>query len=110
MRFKDRHTDPHGVSNELLLGLMVAQGVYAEEGVEMVITALCNGAHSETSLHYSGNAADLRVWHLDDHRATAREIKRRLNRHYDVIAENRSDGSPSHIHMEYQPRRRDRAA
>lgn len=110
MRLKDNSISPGDLSTQILLAIMVAEEVYAEEGAELVITSLNDGRHSKTSLHYSGNAVDLRVWQLPNHEATAKEIKNRLNVHYDVIAESTSSGNPSHIHIEYQPRRRDFAA
>ena len=97
MILKNNDVKPN-ISTPLLLGLMVANEVYAELGVNMVITSLCDGAHSETSLHYSGNGADLRIWNLSNPDDVVEKIKSRLNRHYDVILEK------DHIHMEYQPR------
>ena len=92
-----------GVQPELLLGLTVAIAVYDEHGTRLVVTSLCDGRHSATSLHYAGSAADLRTRNLPasaDPAMIAAEIKQRLGVDYDVIFEG------DHIHLEWQPRRR----
>lgn len=100
MRFK-KGVNFQGISNELTLGLNVANEVYALYGVNMTVTCLLDSKHSITSLHYSGNAADMRTRDLKA-KATAnkiaKEIKSRLGIHFDVIVE------ATHMHMEYQPR------
>ena len=91
-----------GISSELLLGLMVADSVYRDMGVELVVTSLVDGAHSTTSLHYAGDAADLRTWEfsLEQAREAVTSIKEGLPDDYDVVLEK------DHIHLERQPRRR----
>jgi len=42
----------------------VADGIYSSFGHNLVVTSLRDGVHSPTSLHYSGNAVDLRIWGL----------------------------------------------
>jgi len=87
----------------LCLGLMMAESVYKDYGRLMTVTSLNDSNHSPTSLHYSGNAADLRteVAGIDFETAEgmAAEIKERLGVDFDVVAES------DHIHLEYQPRR-----
>lgn len=100
MRIKDASINPFGMRVELLFALGITDGVYREEGVELVITSLNDGHHSHQSFHYSGNAADLRIWHLADPAATVARIKERVGPDYDIILEK------DHIHIEYQPRRR----
>jgi len=104
MRIKDDSVEPKDCSVQLLLALMVADQVYKEFGADgVVITSLNDARHSETSLHYAGNAADIRVWNLPDSvdpNDVVTSIKARLNLDYDVIFES------DHIHIEYQPRRR----
>lgn len=89
-----------GMSTELLLGLNVADQVYREYKIELVITSVVDGRHSKTSLHYSGNGADLRTRNFpeEDHERIRAEIKDRLGEDFDVILES------DHIHMEFQPR------
>lgn len=90
-----------GISTELLFALNVAGRVYESYGHEVTITSLLDGKHSKTSLHYSGNAADLRTRDLGTTSASdvRNSIKERLGIDYDVILET------DHIHVEYQPRR-----
>ena len=90
-----------GIRAELLLGIMVAAGVYEEHDTDLVVTSLVDSKHSVTSLHYAGAAADLRTRNLPssaDPALIASEIKKRLTKDYDVIAES------DHIHLEWQPR------
>ena len=90
-----------GISTELLFGLNVADGVYKDHGQELTITSLLDGKHSSTSLHYSGNAGDLRTRDVPKelHQPIRDDIKSKLGIDFDVILES------DHIHMEYQPRR-----
>ena len=101
-----------GITPELLFGLFVANEVYKEHGRELVITSLNDGYHSLTSLHYSGNAGDLRIYYFDtdenkikyfpkdETKSLQNEIKKRLSIDYDIVIEE------DHIHLEFQPRRR----
>ncbi len=100
MRLKDDTVSITGMTPGLLFGLMVADGIYRAHGAELIITSVNDAKHSQTSLHYSGNAADLRSWDLDNPHGVASEIKQALGVDFDVIKET------DHIHLEYQPRRR----
>ncbi len=97
---KDNSVQARSLSPQLLLAVVVADGVLAEHGVQTVITSLNDGTHGDTSLHYAGCAVDLRTHGLKDPAAVVQEIKRRLNIDWDVLLES------THIHIEYQPRRR----
>ena len=92
-----------GLRPEMLLALMVADGVYSSHGYGLVITSLLDGAHSLTSLHYTGCAADCRTTAANSPKSTidaiAADIRKALTVDYDVIVE------PDHIHLEFQPRR-----
>lgn len=89
-----------GIRPELMVGLIIANEVYRSHGVDMVITSIMDGVHSKTSLHYSGQAADLRIKNLGnvDRYDIAEEIKDRVGIDFDVIVE------ATHIHLEFQPR------
>lgn len=102
MRFKDNSVEPKDLSVQLLVALISADQVYQGYGAEVVITSLNDAIHSETSLHYVGQAVDIRIWNLKGVTASqvAEEIKKRLTIDYDVVVES------DHIHIEYQPRRR----
>lgn len=104
MRLKDDSINPMGLRPELLFAIMVAKDVYTKRGYELVITSLNDATHSETSLHYSGCAVDLRTTVIhpnEDWDQVALMIARRLNKHYDVVNEH------NHIHIEFQPRKPD---
>jgi len=103
MEFKDESIDTKNLQPQLVLALMMAQEVYNGHGVDLVITSLNDAAHSRTSLHYSGNAVDLRTHNLPDGvdpNGVAAEIRQKLNKDFDVIFEG------DHIHLEHQPKRR----
>lgn len=102
MRIKDHTVKVKGMSPEILLAGMVADQVCIEHGEEAIITSAVDGKHSLTSLHYSGNAVDIRSRFFSEEEATQvrNEIADRLGIDYDVILET------NHIHIEYQPRYR----
>lgn len=90
----------HGLSNEIMLAVFVCIGVYEKYGEELVITSITDGQHSGTSLHYSGNAIDIRTRYFDEKEieVVAGDIRSRLTGDYDIVVEK------THIHIEYQPR------
>jgi len=49
-----------GMRPELVLGAMIAYSVLDNLGYFLTITSALEGKHSRTSLHYSGNAFDIR--------------------------------------------------
>jgi len=89
-----------GLRPEIVLALIVAQEVYRQFSAELVITSALDGRHSATSLHYAGQAADLRTKHVKPELAQkiADTMSERLGDHYDVIYEG------THLHIEFQPR------
>lgn len=95
--------NPSGIRPELMLALFIADGVWAGLGEELVVTSLNDSFHSKTSLHYSGQGADLRTRYFTDVEVAANELRTALgnNPNYDVIVES------DHIHLEWQPKRRD---
>lgn len=98
MRQKKR-IEVQGMRPELLFALVVADTVYRENGRDLVVTSVTDGKHSETSLHYSGCAADLRTNVFPEGAdLVAKQIRDGLTNDYDVVLES------DHIHLEYQPR------
>lgn len=97
-----------GTKAEIVLAILVAERIYEKYGIELVVTSLCDGTHSETSLHYAGFAVDLRTWNIEpteEHPALvpqiiADEIREALTADYDVVLES------NHVHIEFQPRRK----
>lgn len=64
------------------------------------ITSGTDGTHSEKSLHYSGNAIDLRTRNLNAGMIPAYIVamKERLGPEFDVVLEE------DHVHVEYDPK------
>lgn len=85
----------------LILGIVIADQVFLEFGIDCVITSLNDKKHSRTSLHYADQAVDFRSWTLPptiNGHDVAREIQARCGKHYDVLFEG------DHFHLEFQPR------
>ena len=89
-----------GARVELVIALQVASAVYVHFNETCVITSLLDGKHSRNSLHYCGQAADLRIKDINmaKVRLIHEELRQRLTDDFDVILES------THIHIEYQPR------
>jgi hypothetical protein len=93
-----------GVTGPIWYALGIADLVcemYA--GFELVVTSLKDGKHSDASLHYSGNAFDLRTRTMTEEQLglVYNSLKLRLKpRGFDVVLEK------THIHVEYDPKGR----
>ncbi len=88
------------LSPQIVLAIGVADAVYREFGKELVITSVCDGKHRKNSLHYSGNAVDLRTRYFGKAVITkvAQALVDKLTIDYDVVVED------DHIHLEYDPK------
>lgn len=89
-----------GISNEILLAVMVAQSVFENFKEDMTITSITDGDHKAGSLHHTGEAFDLRSRDIEAPivQEIAAQMRRHLGGSYDVIIE------PDHIHIEYDPK------
>ncbi len=89
-----------GLQPQILIAVMVANDVYRQHGKELVITSVNDSKHGTNSIHYKGNAVDLRTHYFDNQERLEvyREIKSRLIVDFDVVLEN------NHIHIEYDPK------
>jgi hypothetical protein len=86
------------VRPELIMGLMVANHIFAYEfNSEMVITACTDGVHMTGSKHYIGQAVDIRISNLSNPGAVVDRLKFELDGLFDIVLEG------DHIHMEYDP-------
>ncbi len=85
---------------QILLAVMVADAIYRRHGKELVITSMNDSRHGKNSIHYEGNAVDLRTRYFDSQEKLEvyREIKKRLTVDFDVVLES------DHIHIEYDPK------
>jgi len=72
-------------------------------GKNGTITSGLDGKHMAGSKHYSGEAVDLRSYHLNDEQTKniLKDLKNSLGNDYDVVDETKTK-SP-HIHIEYDP-------
>jgi hypothetical protein len=103
VRLKDDGVSLAGMCPQILFALIVANEIYLKNSAELVITSSNDSRHTRTSLHYNGCAVDLRTRHVQEPTriSIADEIGAALNQDFDVILES------DHIHIEWQPRRRD---
>ena len=81
--------------------------IFASHGVaQVVITSANDGSHGANSLHFAGQAVDIRSKNIADvakKRTILSEMKVALGVHFDVLLENLG-GRNEHYHIEYQPR------
>ena len=91
--------DISGIQPEMALALPIIATVYAEFGVECVITSSKDGKHGRNSLHYVGFALDFRTRDLshDDQLKLQKILCERLQVQFDVVLEK------DHLHVEFQP-------
>lgn len=94
----------------MMFAITEAREVYREFGADLIITSGSErtARHSRTSLHYAGQAVDIRTKHLDtrvQREQVRAAIAARLNKDFDVLLEDEG-GHNEHIHIEYQPERR----
>lgn len=87
-----------GIGAEILLGVTIASEVAESMNFELVITSFTEGKHSARSLHYTGEAADLRRRNIPDVPAFIKAVKERLGPDYDLIDEG------DHLHLEHDPK------
>lgn len=96
-----------GVQPELLVGILVAQSVFASHGFDCVITSLCDDAPNRkpNSRHKLGYGVDFRTKHLPDEIVPnlVAELKLRLTTDYDVVLEHVNQAF-EHLHLEYDPK------
>lgn len=87
------------VRRETWFAIEEAYKVYKQLGKELVVTSLCDGRHSKNSLHYFGNAVDLRTRHLKDKEKAEVTVllAKILGKDYDCVLED------THLHVEFDP-------
>lgn len=89
-----------GLSNEILLAIVIAESVFRETEPSMTITSLTDGKHSANSYHYTGDAVDIRLPGTVTRDQIVTQLKNALGSEYDVLLE------VDHIHIEYDPKPR----
>lgn len=87
-----------GIQPEIVATFPIVESAFSPKTA--VITSAKDGRHRRGSLHYSGNAIDLRTRHLVAGEATKIILLLRqwLTDEYDVLLEK------DHIHLEFQPK------
>lgn len=92
--------DVRGLQPEMLLAIQESREIYRAFGVAFVITSVKDGQHMPGSLHFTGQAVDVRTRHLhtDSRALVAEAINRALGTQYDVVLES------DHIHIEFDPK------
>jgi hypothetical protein len=90
-----------GLRPEILLAVVAAERVFAEAHVDLMLTSCVEGRHSQASLHYAGQAVDLRTRDVApaDRAKLVERLRECVGEDYDVVLE------ADHIHLEYQPKR-----
>lgn len=87
----------HGIRPEIVMAVLVAEGIWSNDNETLVITSVIDGQHMHASIHYTGGAIDFRVTSAKS--ATLRNrLASALGDDYDVVAEE------DHIHVEWQPK------
>lgn len=89
---------------QIVLAIMCIESFYSEINVPCVITSCNDGVHSNVSLHFSGNAVDIRTKNYPDNKHVLRDnIKIALGDNFDVVFE--AEGTDNeHLHVEYDPK------
>lgn len=91
-----------GVQPEILLGLLVVQRVFDYYQEELVITEVTGGQHMDESLHYQGQAMDIRAKNIISssvRTSILQDCAIALGDNYDFILE--GEGTENiHFHLE----------
>ena len=85
-----------GISPVMVIPIIIAREIYSDVDSPLVITSITDGQHRIGSLHYVGDALDLRLPKTDPNRVIAR-LRDALGGDFDVVLET------DHIHIEYDP-------
>jgi len=90
---------------QAVVAICAAYSIYQDFGHrDMTVTSCNDSRHSATSLHYSGNAFDLRTHNTGEGERLANQIRLALPAlDFDVIFEGEATEN-EHIHIEHQPR------
>lgn len=96
------------LDSRIVMAYPVIRDIFKEWGSPCIITSALEGKHKAGSRHYQGLALDFRLWHIEMHLVPefTERVRRELGRCYDVVDE-WNDGSPSHLHVEYDPKETD---
>ena len=90
--------DLRGLSPQMALAYTIACKCYGQ--YDCVITSANDSKHGPNSLHYKGQALDLRTRHLNGQglQSVYHKLKESLGEQFDVVLE------ANHIHVEFDPK------
>lgn len=94
-----------GLQPQIVLAMLVTEGVYWELGHEFVVTSCNDSKHGDKSLHYEGRAFDARSKHVPvDHKQLLLDrLREQLGADFDVLMEFVGKDN-EHLHVEYDPK------
>jgi hypothetical protein len=87
---------------QILLAVIVVESIWRAYGHKsLVLTSVADGVHRSDSLHYVGNAIDIRTRDLPRSRQELLRtlISQALGAEFDVVLES------DHLHIEFDPKR-----
>ena len=88
---------------QIVLAAVIVNDIYAAHETECVVTSCNDSVHKDDSLHYEGNAIDVRTKnYTGDKTALRNEIAFALGDEFDVILESLGEAN-EHLHIEYDP-------
>ncbi len=88
---------------QIVLAAVIVNEIYAAHETECIITSCNDSVHKDDSLHYSGNAIDVRTKNvMGDKNALRNEIASAVGADFDVILESLGENN-EHLHIEYDP-------
>lgn len=92
--------DLRGIKPQAVMAYAIASLVYARHKAVCVVTSGTDGTHGPNSLHYSGNALDLRtnMFTKEEQDVVHRDLVVALGAQFDVVLES------DHIHVEFDPK------
>jgi hypothetical protein len=93
--------DLRGLTPQMTIAYAIAVALYRERcNIRCVITSARDGTHSQHSLHYSGNALDLRTYNVPTEALSLLflDLKHALGEQFDVVLES------DHFHIEFDPK------
>ena len=94
-----------GVVPQMFFAASVAEGIWREQGVPLVVTGGIEGLHSEASDHYAGRALDFRTKNLAPGKApeVVAQLKAALGEDFFILHE--LIGQPAeHAHVSWRPK------
>jgi len=101
IKIKNDTVNLNNVSSKIYMAISIVANIYEENSYgDLVITSCRDSVHSKNSLHYVGQAFDIRIWSVPKNEIVflCKVIKKQLGKDFDVVYEK------DHIHTEYDPK------